>query len=114
MSRALAAAAHMLATTLLAAAHGMALAADSVPAGAERVRVDVQRPEAFKGFKATCIGMDERTRGLLADLTQFIRATGTRRLPDGGALEITITDIDMAGEFETWCPADFGDARGAD
>jgi len=86
----------------LAAQAGVALAADPVPAGAERVTVQVRKPEAFKDFKATCIGMDERTRGMLADLTQFIRATGARYLPDGGALEITVTDVDMAGEFETW------------
>ena len=102
MSRALVPASLALAATLLAAAPGTAFAADPVPAGAERVKVDVRRPEAFKDFKAMCTGMDERTRGLLADLTEFIRTTGARYLPDGGALEVTITDIDMAGEFETW------------
>jgi hypothetical protein len=87
---------------LLATTRGAAFAADPVPAGAERVTVDIPKPEAFKDFKATCIGMDERTRGMLADLTRFIRATAARYRSDGGALAITVTDIDMAGEFETW------------
>jgi len=91
----------LIATTLVATS-GPAIAADPVPAGAERVTVQMQKPEAFKDFKATCIGMDERTRGMLADLTQFIRTTGGRYLRDGDTLEITVTDIDMAGEFETW------------
>jgi hypothetical protein len=92
----------LLFATALVVTCGPALAADPVPAGAERVTVQMQKPEAFKDFKATCIGMDERTRGMLADLTQFIRTTGGRYLRDGDTLEITVTDIDMAGEFETW------------
>src|SRR5206468_12781533 len=87
---------------LIVTAFGPALAADPVRAGAERVTVQIPRPEKLTDFKATCIGMDERTRGLLADLTQFIRTTGARYVPEGGALEITLTDVDMAGEFETW------------
>jgi hypothetical protein len=83
---------------VIAAAISPAFAADPTP----RVTVRMSRPEAFTDFKATCVGMDARTRGLLDDLTQFIRATGARYVPDGGTLEITLTDIDMAGEFETW------------
>jgi Protein of unknown function (DUF3016) len=92
----------LAAAVLSATAVGPAFAADPIPAGAERVTVQVLRPEAFTDFKATCIGMDERTRGLLTDLTQFIRTTGARYVPDGAVLEITVTDVDMAGEFETW------------
>src|SRR5258705_10343994 len=87
---------------LIAAAMSPALAADPTPPGAERVMVQMSRPEAFTDFKATCIGTDARTRGLLDELPQFIRATGARYVSDGGTLEITLTDVDMAGEFETW------------
>jgi Protein of unknown function (DUF3016) len=90
------------AVLLIAAPTGRAFAADALPAGAERVTVHIPRPEAFTDFKATCVGMDERTRGLLGDLTQFIRASAARYLAAGRALEITLTDVDMAGEFETW------------
>jgi len=92
----------LAAAVLSALAVGPALAVDPLPPGAERVTVQIPRPEAFTDFKATCIGMDERTRGLLNDLTHFIRATGVRYVSDGGTLEITLTDVDMAGEFETW------------
>src|SRR5258705_13878020 len=87
---------------LIAAAMSPALAADPTPPGAERVMVQMSRPEAFTDFKATCVGMAGRKRGLLDELPQFIRATGARYGPDGGILEITLIDIDMAGEFETW------------
>jgi hypothetical protein len=90
------------AAAVIAAAVSPAFAADPTPPGAERVTVRMSRPEAFTDFKATCVGMDARTRGLLDDLPQFIRATGGRYVPDGGTLEITLTDIDMAGELETW------------
>lgn len=92
----------LAAAVLSALAVGPAFAVDPLPRGAERVTVQIPRPEAFTDFKATCIGMDERTRGLLNDLTHFIRATGARYVSDGGTLEITLTDVDMAGEFETW------------
>jgi hypothetical protein len=92
----------LAALLLLAALYGPTLVANPVRPGAERVTVRLQKPEAFKDFKATCIGMDERTRGMLDDLKQFIRASAARYLRDGGGLEITVTDIDMAGEFETW------------
>jgi hypothetical protein len=92
-----------LATTLgLVTPRGPVFAADPVPAAAERVTVTMANPEAFKDFKATCVGMDALTRGMLADLSQFIRANGARYLPAGGALEITVTNVDMAGELETW------------
>jgi len=79
------------------------LAADPIAAhGTAGVTVLMSRPEAFTDFKATCIGMDERTRGLLAEPTQFIRGTGERDVPEGGELEVTVVDVDMAGEFETW------------
>jgi len=69
----------LLATAaVIAAAVSAAFAADPTPPGAERVTVRMSRPEAFTDFKATCVGMDARTRGLLDDLTQFIRATGGR------------------------------------
>lgn len=87
---------------VIAAAISPAFAADPTPPGAARVTVRMSRPEAFIDFKATCVGIDARTRGLLDDLTQFIRATGARYVPDSETLEITLTDIDMAGEFETW------------
>ena len=87
---------------LLAELGGPAFAADPAPAGTERVTVTMQKPEAFRDFKATCIGSDERTRGMLVDLSQFVRVAAARYLRDGGVLEITVTDIDMAGEFETW------------
>ena len=91
-----------VAMLLLVVLSGPAFAADPVPAGTERVTVTMQKPEAFRDFKATCIGMDGRTRDMLADLSQFLRVSAARYLRDGGALEITVTDVDMTGEFETW------------
>ena len=91
----------LVAMLLLAVPSGPAFAADPA-AGTERVTVTMQKPEAFRDFKVTCIGMDERMRGMLADLSQFVRVSAARYLRDGDALEITVTDVDMAGEFETW------------
>lgn len=92
----------LFAMASVATAIGHAFAADPLPAGAERMTLEIPHPEKLTDFRATCVGMDEWTRGLLADLAQFVRATGARYVPEGGALAITLTEVDMAGEFETW------------
>jgi Protein of unknown function (DUF3016) len=66
------------------------------------VTVRMARPETFTDFRTRCFGFDERARGLLKDLTEFLQANGERYRPADGALEITVTDVDMAGEFESW------------
>lgn len=53
-------------------------------------------------------GADE---GYLSELRQHIERTGARRLPAGYKLAVTVTDVDMAGQFEPERGAQFTDIR---
>lgn len=45
----------------------------------------------------------DRGRGtFIKELTAFIQRKATARLAPGQSLEVVITDVDMAGEFEPW------------
>jgi Protein of unknown function (DUF3016) len=93
----------LLALGALLASATPAFAVDPSPGrGSGTVTVQMARPEAFTDFKTRCFGYDERARGLLLDLTEFLRLAGERYRPADGMLEITVTDVDMAGEFEPW------------
>lgn len=47
----------------------------------------------------------------LKELKNFIERRATARLPEGHRLIITITDVDMAGEFEPWGNPNANDVR---
>jgi Protein of unknown function (DUF3016) len=76
------------------------------PAGAgadeSRVAVTFVQPERYTDPRASCVSREADTRALLAELQTYLTATATPRLAPGQRLEVTVTDIDMAGEFETW------------
>ncbi|MCW5605290.1 MAG: DUF3016 domain-containing protein [Burkholderiales bacterium] len=87
----------------------MALAAVFVCASAPvapasgTVRVTYLHPEKFTdvgdhGYVTT----DRRRDALLAQLARHLEQRAAGYLPTGGTLDVTITDIDMAGGFEWW------------
>jgi hypothetical protein len=45
---------------------------------------------------------DADARALMGELTRFLQEAGARRVPEGQRLEITVTNIDMAGDIESW------------
>lgn len=64
------------------------------------VTVVFVRPERFTDVKGSCMGPDDRSAPILDELAGFIRETGPPFMPAGSALAITMTDVDLAGEFE--------------
>jgi hypothetical protein len=81
---------------LCLAVSGTAAAQDS------RVAVVFANPEKYTDLKVTCVSGDADARGLMSDLERFLREAAARRVPEGQRLEITVTNIDMAGEIESW------------
>jgi DUF3016 family protein len=81
---------------LCLAVSGTAAAQDS------RVSVVFANPETYTDLKVTCVSGDADARGLMSDLERFLREAAARRVPEGQRLEITVTNIDMAGEIESW------------
>jgi hypothetical protein len=71
----------------------------STAAATPPVTVVYVRPERFTDVKGSCFGPDDRTGPILEELAVFMRETGRRFTPAGGALAITVTDVDLAGEF---------------
>lgn len=69
------------------------------------------KPEEFTDVKESTFGSDRERTALLGDMQKFIRQTSERFLPEGTRLDLKITNVDMAGEFEPWRGAQFDDIR---
>jgi Protein of unknown function (DUF3016) len=78
------------------------LVASAAAAAGERVSVVFVDPERFTDVKDAAMSSDRGTRAILDDLARFVRERGERELPPGLTLEVRVTDVDLAGEFEPW------------
>jgi hypothetical protein len=100
---------HMLGSIRTTGAYCLAAAAIAMPPAfadapaTGAVQVTYLHPEAF-----TDVGDDgsittaRRRDALLAQLARHIEHRAAAYTPAGGKLDITVTDVDMAGEFERW------------
>jgi hypothetical protein len=68
------------------------------PAGFAELRNSTNRHEAARG-------------DWLPELAQYLRKRAEARLAAGERLELTIVDVDRAGEYEPWHGFDFHDTR---
>ena len=84
------------------AVFALCLAVSGAAAQDARVSVVFANPEKYTDLKVTCVSGDAGARGLMSDLERFLREAAARRVPGGQRLEITVTNIDMAGEIESW------------
>jgi hypothetical protein len=81
----------------------LAFAALSGAAGAQSpsgVEVKFENPEKFTDLRMERMTTDRERNSLLAELRAWLERDAPRRLPAGTRLAVTITDVDMAGEFE--------------
>ncbi|MDR0902888.1 MAG: DUF3016 domain-containing protein [Opitutaceae bacterium] len=75
--------------------------APSRPSRPENVTVTFERPENFTDVKDSFSGSLDKVRdGYLEDLARHLKENASRLLGDGQKLAVTITDVDMAGDFE--------------
>ena len=73
-------------------------AAAPVDESFSRISVIFVEPEKF--IDARRAEMGPTSRGILTDLEKFIIAAGARYLPEDMQLNIRVTNIDLAGDFE--------------
>jgi hypothetical protein len=75
---------------------------DSAPAATSRVGVVFVEPEKFTDFNSDGYGMpsDRDIKYLTELFTDHLEGLAKRFIPEGERLEITFTDIDLAGRFE--------------
>lgn len=92
----------------VAATSATAPTADSVPPASDaRVSVTYANPQTFS--EARQFGQQDRFAGTdyLKVLKEHLIKRATKLLPSDDRLEVTITDIQLAGAFEPWHGPDF-------
>jgi hypothetical protein len=98
----------MLMAPLLTVALGLASVASAQD---DHVTVAIAHPEKFRDFKTSCVARPVDVEALAAQLQRYLKTTATRRLTEGQRVEITVTNIDMAGDIEVWRNPRFCDLR---
>jgi hypothetical protein len=66
------------------------------------VTVQWVSPAQFRDSYYTSMKTEKSRQIILDDLQKFIVAQASQSLKEGENLEIRVTDVDMAGEFEPW------------
>jgi hypothetical protein len=67
-----------------------------------RVEVVYVSPEKFTDLKDSDMNADHGRDSYLALIREFLVERGEKYVPEGQKLVVTISDIDMAGDFEPW------------
>src|SRR5258706_9336605 len=79
----------------------LCLAVTAADAQDSRVSVVFATPAQYRDLKTACVSGDADARALMGEIERFLRDAAGRRLTEGQRLEITVTNIDMAGEIES-------------
>jgi hypothetical protein len=90
---------------------GCSMAADRAAPSPSRIGVTFVQPLRFTDVKDSVVGSERGAADLLGDLERYVHAAGQRYVPAGLALEIRITDVDLAGEMEPWRGPQFDRVR---
>lgn len=75
------------------------------------VEVTFVAPEKFTDAKEDAMGTDKGRAALLDQLKDHLVAQGARQLAPNQRLEIKVTDVDLAGDFEPWRGVGLQDVR---
>jgi hypothetical protein len=103
---------HLFLTALLVALPLASPAAPPPPKNIDsRMQVNFFEPEKFTDVKMTMMGDDRDRDDLLGRIRDHLIEQARYYVPVGQTLEITFTDIDMAGDFEPWRGAQWEDVR---
>jgi hypothetical protein len=97
-------------TVLVLSLLGCATAGDPLPR-ASRVSVTFVHPERFTDVRDSTFGSERGAADLLGDLERYLQAAGERSVPAGLSLEVRVTNVDLAGEFEPWRGPQFDRVR---
>jgi hypothetical protein len=104
----------MLFSALFTLAPFVAAQAASEPeqvAAPARVTVNFFEPEKFRDVGRSYLPNERDRDADLAEIRSYVVSQASRILPEGQRLEVTFTDIDMAGEFEPWRGPSYTDVR---
>ena len=79
---------------------GLAASCATGLGGGGTVEVTFQTPEQFTDMGRIYTALRGADPGYLSDFRDYIQRSGSEQLPAGYVLALTITDVDMAGQFE--------------
>ena len=97
---------------VLLAAVGCSVAADRAATPPDsRVSVTFVQPERFTDVRDSLLASPKGTADLLAEIDRYLHTVGARYVPAGLTLDVRITNIDLAGEFEPWRGPQFDRVR---
>ncbi len=102
---------HMLFTTIFALVAVGKISAEEASPPAAPVEVTCFESEKFTDVRARYLGTSKEDEDILWQLADFIRRRAPRYVPAGGRLAVTLTDIDLAGDFEPWRGPPFDEVR---
>ena len=104
---------HRLLLSVLAgfAAIGPVFASNPTAKAEDRTEVIFLHPEKFSDVRDSNMGSDKGRDGILQQLKDFIVQRTKAYVPAGQQLIITVTDVDLAGDFEPWRGPEMTDVR---
>jgi len=80
-------------------------------AAAAKVEVEFAAPETFTDVKDALVATEKGRAHTIEEVRRYLVETAARHVPEGQHLKITVTDIDMAGDYEFWGRAAHSDIR---
>jgi hypothetical protein len=89
----------------------MVKAAATKPAPVQRAEVVYVDPDKFTDVRDSYTATDSGRDDLLDQIRDHILDQARRKLPDGYKLFMSVTDVDLAGDFEPWRGPRWDDIR---
>lgn len=80
-------------------------------AGAAELKIEWQNPEKFRDADYYYNGGEKSKKIVMTNLERYFTTEAKRMLPEGTVLEMTVTELDLAGDFEPWRSPSFQDIR---
>jgi hypothetical protein len=104
---------HRLLLSVLAgfAVIGPVFASEPTAKTEARTEVIFLHPEKFSDVRDASMGSDKGRDGILEQLKNYIVQRTKTYVPAGQQLIITVTDVDLAGDFEPWRGPEMTDVR---
>jgi hypothetical protein len=99
----------ILAAIIGLGASGAAWAADD--ATDSTVQVTLENPENFTDVRDAFVSSDKGKTANIDQIREYVQKEAAKYVPAGYKLAVTITNIDLAGDFEPWGQAGSEDVR---
>lgn len=79
--------------------------------GAAELKIEWTDPEEFRDADHYYNGGKKSKTIVTSNLERFFERDARRYLPEGTVLEMTVTELDLAGDFEPWHRGNWDDVR---